>query len=99
MKNNEEKIENEEINENKEDEKIKENEILDKFLAINEVEEVQIDENFIKEQKEIMENIKNPEEKIDDIPDENGDEYLRLASENEIALNEKKNLTTIFFIK
>ena len=96
MKNNEEKIENEEINENKEDEKIKENEILDKFLAINEVEEVKIDDNFIKEQKEIMEKIKNPEERIDDIPDENGDEYLRLASENEIALNEKKNLTTIF---
>ena len=90
MKNNEEKIENEEINENKEDEKIKDNEILDKFLAINEVEEVKIDDNFIKEQKEIMEKIKNPEEKIDDIPDENGDEYLRLASENEIALNEKK---------
>ena len=43
-----------------------------------------------------MENIKNQDENIDNIPDENGDEYLRLASENEIDLKEKKNLTTIF---
>ena len=102
MKINEEKKENEEIKENeetketKEKEEIKDNEIFDKFLGIEEVEEIKIDDNFIKEQKEIMENIKNQDENIDNIPDENGDEYLRLASENEIDLKEKKNLSTIF---
>ena len=92
MKNSEEIKENEE---NKEDEKIKENEILDKFLDIEEVEEDEIDENFIIKQNENMENIINSEDN-DDNPDENEEEILRLASENEIALKEKENLTTIF---